>query len=232
MDNNTTTNFSDVFKDNFLSGFSLSTQNLTLPNVLISLVIAFLLGMVIYFIYKKTYRGVLYSHSFNLSLIMLSMVTTLVIMCISSAPALSLGMVGALSIVRFRTAVKDPMDTVYMFWAIAVGITVGANFILFSIIGTLVIAVILLVLSFTSNQTGQNYLLVVHYDDRYAKEVTNAVNKMVPRYRLKSKTATRNGVEMTLELRLQGNRSNIVDNLLGIPGVMDATLVAFQNEIA
>ena len=112
------------------------------------------------------------------------------------------------------------------------GITVGANFILFSIIGTLVIAVILLVLSFTSNQTGQNYLLVVHYDDRYAKEVTNAVNKMVPRYRLKSKTATRNGVEMTLELRLQGNRSNIVDNLLGIPGVMDATLVAFQNEIA
>ena len=232
MDNNTTTNFSDVFKDNFLSGFSLSTQNLTLPNVLISLGIAFLLGMVIYFIYKKTYRGVLYSHSFNLSLIMLSMVTTLVIMCISSAPALSLGMVGALSIVRFRTAVKDPMDTVYMFWAIAVGITVGANFILFSIIGTLVIAVILLVLSFTSNQTGQNYLLVVHYDDRYAKEVTNDVNKMVPRYRLKSKTATRNGVEMTLELRLQGNRSNIVDNLLGIPGVMDATLVAFQNEIA
>ena len=232
MDNNTTTNFSDVFKDNFLSGFSLSTQNLTLPNVLISLGIAFLLGMVIYFIYKKTYRGVLYSHSFNLSLIMLSMVTTLVIMCISSAPALSLGMVGALSIVRFRTAVKDPMDSVYMFWAIAVGITVGANFILFSIIGTLVIAVILLVLSFTSNQTGQNYLLVVHYDDRYAKEVTNAVNKMVPRYRLKSKTATRNGVEMTLELRLQGNRSNIVDNLLGIPGVMDATLVAFQNEIA
>ena len=232
MDNNTTTNFSDVFKDNFLSGFSLSTQNLTLPNVLISLGIAFLLGMVIYFIYKKTYRGVLYSHSFNLSLIMLSMVTTLVIMCISSAPALSLGMIDTLSIVRFRTAVKDPMDTVYMFWAIAVGITVGANFILFSIIGTLVIAVILLVLSFTSNQTGQNYLLVVHYDDRYAKEVTNAVNKMVPRYRLKSKTATRNGVEMTLELRLQGNRSNIVDNLLGIPGVMDATLVAFQNEIA
>ena len=115
------------------------------------------------------------------------------------------------------------------------GMEWGAVFlatIIASIIGTLVIAVILLVLSFTSNQTGQNYLLVVHYDDRYAKEVTNAVNKMVPRYRLKSKTATRNGVEMTLELRLQGNRSNIVDNLLGIPGVMDATLVAFQNEIA
>ena len=230
MDNNTTTNFSDVFKDNFLSGFSLSTQNLTLPNVLISLGIAFLLGMVIYFIYKKDLPRRALQPQLQPSRSSCSRwVTTLVIMCISSAPALSLGMVGALSIVRFRTAVKDPMDTVYMFWAIAVGITVGANFILFSIIGTLVIAVILLVLSFTSNQTGQNYLLVVHYDDRYAKEVTNAVNKMVPRYRLKSKTATRNGVEMTLENRYT---YSIVDNLLGIPGVMDATLVAFQNEIA
>ena len=132
---------------------------------------------------------------------MLCMVTTLIIMCISSAPALSLGMVGALSIVRFRTAVKDPMDTVYMFWAISVGITVGANFILFSIIGTLVIAAVLLLLSFTG-------------------------------HKLKSKTATRNGIEMTLELRLQGNRSNLVDNLLNVPGVQDATLVAFQNEIA
>ena len=191
-----------------------------------------MLGLLIYFIYKKTYRGVLYSHSFNISLIMLCMVTTLIIMCISSAPALSLGMVGALSIVRFRTAVKDPMDTVYMFWAISVGITVGANFILFSIIGTLVIAAVLLLLSFTGNNAGHNYLLVVHYDDRYTKEVTGAINKMISRYKLKSKTATRNGIEMTLELRLQGNRSNLVDNLLNVPGVQDATLVAFQNEIA
>lgn len=229
MDN--TVNFSDIFKDKFLSGFSLATQNLTLPNIIISLLAAFVLGLFIYFVYKQTYRGVLYSHSFNISLIMLAMVTTLIIMCISSAPALSLGMVGALSIVRFRTAVKDPMDTVYMFWAISVGITVGANFILFSIIGTLVIGVTLFVLSMMGSKMGHNYLLVVHYDDRYTKEVTGAVNKMVSRYKLKSKTATRNGVEMTLELRLQGNRSNIVDNLMSVPGVQDATLVAFQNEI-
>ena len=208
---NSTVTFSDVFKDKFLSGFSLATQNLTLPNILISLAIAFALGLLIYFIYKKTYRGVLYSHSFNISLIMLCMVTTLIIMCISSAPALSLGMVGALS---------------------SVGITVGANFILFSIIGTLVIAAVLLLLSFTGHNAGHNYLLVVHYDDRYTKEVTGAINKMISRYKLKSKTATRNGIEMTLELRLQGNRSNLVDNLLNVPGVQDATLVAFQNEIA
>ena len=229
---NNTQSFNDIFKDNFLSGFSLSSQNLTLPNILLSLGIAFLLGLLIFFVYKKTYRGVLYSHSFNLSLIMLSMVTSLIIMCITSAPALSLGMVGALSIVRFRTAVKDPMDTVYMFWAISVGITVGANFILFSIVGTMVIAVILLVLSLTGNTTSHNYLLVVHYDDRYGKEVTGAINKMLSRYKLKSKTATRGGIEMTLECRLSGKTSNIVDNLLNVPGVQDATLVAFQNEIA
>ena len=212
--------------------FAQQMASLTPTKMILALLMGFIVGMIIALVYRKAFRGVLFSPSFANTLIMLCMITTPVVMCIKSNIALSLGMVGALSIVRFRTAVKDPMDTVYMFWAIAVGITVGANFILFSIIGTLVIAVILLVLSFTSNQTGQNYLLVVHYDDRYAKEVTNAVNKMVPRYRLKSKTATRNGVEMTLELRLQGNRSNIVDNLLGIPGVMDATLVAFQNEIA
>ena len=232
MQSSGTLSFNDIFKDKFLSGFSLATQNLTLPNILLSLGFSFLLGLVIYFIYKKTYKGVLYSHSFNLSLIMLSMVTCMIIMCITSAPALSLGMVGALSIVRFRTAVKDPMDTVYMFWAISVGITIGANFILFSIVGTLVIAVILLLLSMTTGNMGNNYLLVVHYDDRYGKEVSGAINKMVPRYKLKSKTATRNGIEMTLELRLQTNRSNLVDNLLNVPGVQDATLVAFQNEIA
>ena len=90
----------------------------------------------------------------------------------------------------------------------------------------------LLLLSFTGHNAGHNYLLVVHYDDRYTKEVTGAINKMISRYKLKSKTATRNGIEMTLELRLQGNRSNLVDNLLNVPGVQDATLVAFQNEIA
>lgn len=209
------------------SGGDLSAETIVLRLVISAVIAAFL-----FLSYRLSHSGSIYSAKFNVSLVALTVITTTVMIVIGNNIALSLGMVGALSIVRFRTAVKDPMDTVYMFWAIAVGITVGANFILFSIIGTLVIAVILLVLSFTSNQTGQNYLLVVHYDDRYAKEVTNAVNKMVPRYRLKSKTATRNGVEMTLELRLQGNRSNIVDNLLGIPGVMDATLVAFQNEIA
>ena len=200
--------------------------------ILVSLVLAFAVGLFIAWIYRRNFRGVMYSNNFALTLVLMTLITCPVVMCIKESIQLSMGMVGALSIVRFRTAVKDPMDTVYMFWAIAVGITVGANFLLFSIIGTLVIAAIMLVLSFVGNNMGHNYLLVVHYDERYSKEVTGAVNKMVQRYKLKSKTATRNGIEMTLELRLQGNRSNLVDNLLNVPGVKDATLVAFQNEIA
>ena len=229
MDNNTTTNFSDVFKDNFLSGFSLSTQNLTLPNVLISLGIAFLLGMVIYFIYKKTYRGVLYSHSFNLSLIMLSMVTTLVIMCISSAPALSLGMVGALSIVRFRTAVKDPMDTAYMFWALTMGILLGAKLYAIALVVAAAIAAIIFLLTFVHFTTPNSYLLVVHYDEEVEYDVDQMMRRSVKNRRLRSKTMTRSGAEMTWEVRLD-NKQDLVALMLGIEGVHDATLVACQTE--
>ena len=221
----------DLFKNSVLEGFSLSRQNLTVPNVLLSLACAFLLGLLIFYVYKKTYRGVLYSHSFNISLIMLTMVTAMIIMCISSSIGLSLGMVGALSIVRFRTAVKDPMDTVFMFWAIAAGITVGANYMLYAIIGTLVIAVVLFLVSLVGNKAGENYLLVVHYDERAGKDISAMVHK-VPRSKLKSKTVTRGGVEATYELRLPQQRANLVDALLNTPGVHDATLVAFQNEIA
>lgn len=228
---NQSLSFADLFKNSVMEGFSLSRQNLTVPNVLITLLCALALGLVIYWVYRKTYRGVLYSHSFNISLIMLTMVTAMIIMCISSSIGLSLGMVGALSIVRFRTAVKDPMDTVYMFWAIAAGITIGANYILYAIIGTAVIGVVLLLLSLVSSKAGENYLLVIHYDDRSGKEIGGLL-RQVPRIKLKSKTVTRSGVEATYELRLPQSRSNLVDALLSIPGVQDATLVAFQNEIA
>ena len=153
----------DLFKNSVLEGFSLSRQNLTVPNVLLSLACAFLLGLLIFYVYRKTYRGVLYSHSFNLSLIMLSMVTTLVIMCISSAPALSLGMVGALSIIRFRTAVKDPIDTVFMFWAVGEGIAVGTRFYDVAIISAISIGVFLIIISLVRFRSTESYLLIIHY---------------------------------------------------------------------
>ena len=227
--NNTTTTFSDVFKDKFLQGFSLSTQNLTLPNILISLGIAFVLGLLIYFIYKKTYRGVLYSHSFNISLIMLSMVTTLIIMCISSAPALSLGMVGALSIVRFRTAVKDPMDTAYMFWALTMGILLGAELYVIALVVVLGISVVLFLMTFVKFTNPNAYLLVLHYDEEAEYDINQQLRRTVKQRRLRSKTVTRAGAEMTYEVRLD-NKQDLVASMLNIEGVHDATLVACQTE--
>ena len=137
----------------------------------------------------------------------------------------------AMTRVRFRTAVKDPMDTVFMFWAIAAGITVGANYILYAIIGTLVIAVLLFLMTLLASTAGENYLLVIHHDERASKDISGVLAK-VPHVKLKSRSVTRNGVETTYELRLPQQRANLADALLRVPGVFDVTLVAFQNEIA
>ena len=227
---NNTTTFSDVFKDKFLQGFSLSTQNLTLPNILISLAIAFALGLLIYFIYKKTYRGVLYSHSFNISLIMLSMVTTLIIMCISSAPALSLGMVGALSIVRFRSAIKDPIDTVYMFWAVGEGLALGAGFYDVAVIAGLIVGILMIVVTSVKGRNSLPYLLILHYHETASQPVMGMVKK-IPGARLMSKTVQRDGIELTLEVRLRQEETGFVDKFLRVEGVYDATLITHQGDL-
>ena len=192
---NSTVTFSDVFKDKFLSGFSLATQNLTLPNILISLAIAFALGLLIYFIYKKTYRGVLYSHSFNISLIMLCMVTTLIIMCISSAPALSLGMVGALSIVRFRTAIKDSRDTVYIFWSIIVGICCGVGDYAVACIGSAVTFAVILLLGCI--KSDNRMLLIIRAHRSKQEPIKAQVYKL---FRAKATLRVENTTEDTVEL--------------------------------
>lgn len=226
-----TLNFGDIFKGKFLDGFAVASQNLTLPNVMINLGFSFVLGLFIFFVYKRTFKGVLYSHSFNLSLVMLSMVTTLVIMCISANVGLSLGMVGALSIVRFRTAVKDPIDTVYMFWSIGVGITLGANLVSYAVVGSLIIGLVLFLMNFIGTGSGQNYLLVIRHSEHAARAVSQIVFS-IPKARLKSKTLSRNGEEATYEIRLPKNRTGVVNKLLSVDGVTDATLVVYQNEIA
>ena len=216
---NSTVTFSDVFKDKFLSGFSLATQNLTLPNILISLAIAFALGLLIYFIYKKTYRGVLYSHSFNISLIMLCMVTTLIIMCISSAPALSLGMVGALSIVRFRTAVKDPLDLLYLFWAITAGITTGAGMYLLAASASAVMIGALALLS-RWQTAGRIYVAVLHYQgEKPGDEIVRALGRN--RYAVKSKTLRGEAVEMAVEVCCRDDVRDVTDRLQEIEGVFN-----------
>ncbi len=198
-------------------------------NVVIALLIALISGVVITLVYKKTYRGVLYSPSFSLTLILLCLVTTPVVMAIGSNVALSMGMVGALSIVRFRTAVKDPLDTAYMFWAITMGILVGSNAYVIAGAALLGIAVILLVISYARLRSPNGYLLVLHYDEDAQTDIESTLKRNVRFYRLRSKTVTRSGAEMTVEIRLD-RRVNIVTDMLDINGVYDATLVSCQTE--
>jgi len=228
----TTTGFGDVFKDGFVANFAASSMSIL--DVILAMAISFGLGLFIFFIYKRTFNGVLYSKTFNQSLIVLTMVTALIMRCITNNMVLSLGMVGALSIVRFRTAVKDVIDTVYMFWAIAVGITIGAgtNFYLFTIVGSGIIGLVLYLLYMFGGKGSYAYLLIVRHAFDATNEVAYAVNRLPKPARMKSKAVTPNGVELTIELRLSGDNNYIVNDLMAIDGVYDATLISYQGDYA
>ena len=211
--------------DYFLNQF----ENLTPLKIIIGLAMGTLVGLIIAFVYKRCYRGVLYSPTFAMTLVMLTLITTPVVMCIKSDIALSMGMVGALSIVRFRTAVKDPMDTAYMFWALTMGILLGAELFLHALATVLGISVILFVMTFVHFRNPNSYLLVVHYDEYAEAEITQLLRRTIKQRRLRSKTVTRAGAEMTVEVRLD-SKQDLVSAVLNIEGVHDATLVACQTE--
>ena len=219
-----------VKNDSSLSSYFLSQfENLTPWKIVIGLVMGCLVGLIIAFVYKRCYRGVLYSPTFALTLMMLTLITTPVVMCIKSDIALSMGMVGALSIVRFRTAVKDPMDTAYMFWALTMGILLGAELFVHALAVVLGISIILFVMTFVRFRNPNGYLLVVHYDDYAEQEITQLLRRSVKQRKLRSKTVTRSGAEMTVEVRLD-SKQDLVSAVLNIEGVHDATLVACQTE--
>ena len=209
--------------------FAEQFASLTPMKVLIALIMGFVVGVVIAFVYKKCYRGVLYSPSFSLTLVMLTLITTPVVMCIKSDIALSMGMVGALSIVRFRTAVKDPMDTAYMFWALTMGILLGAELYVIALVVVLGISVVLFLMTFVKLSNPNAYLLVLHYDEAAEYDIQQQLRRTVKNRRLRSKTMTRAGAEMTYEVRLD-NKQDLVASMLNIDGVHDATLVACQTE--
>ncbi len=209
--------------------FAEQFASLTPMKVLIALIMGFVVGVVIAFVYKKCYRGVLYSPSFGMTLVMLTLITTPVVMCIKSDIALSMGMVGALSIVRFRTAVKDPMDTAYMFWALTMGILLGAELYVIALVVVLGISVVLFAMTFVKFTNPNAYLLVLHYDEAAEYDIQQQLRRTVKQRRLRSKTMTRAGAEMTYEVRLD-NKQDLVALMLGIDGVHDATLVACQTE--
>ena len=209
--------------------FEQQLANLTPWSVGLGLLFAFIVGLVIAFVYKRCYRGVLYSPNFAITLIMMTLITTPVVMCIGSNVALSMGMVGALSIVRFRTAVKDPLDTAYMFWALTMGILLGAGQYIISLVVVAAISVILFVLNLLQFSSPNAFLLVLHYDEDAEYDITQQLRRSVKHRRLRSKTVTRAGAEMTYEVRLD-NKQDLVALMLNIEGVHDATLVACQTE--
>lgn len=227
MDQNQAVTFGDIIRKGFVEQFSGALEPL---NVLITLALALIMGIFIYFIYKKTFGGVVYSRSFNLSLIMITMVTTLIIMTITSNLTLSLGMVGALSIVRFRTAVKDAIDTVYMFWCVAVGICLGAGFFGVAAVGTAIIGLVMFLLTTFKSRGSESYLLVLHYHDSISPQIKGLI-KQLPQQRLKNKTVTHEGVELTLEIRVRPEDTGFVEKFLKIDGVFDASLISYQGDL-
>jgi uncharacterized membrane protein YhiD involved in acid resistance len=220
--------FEDIIKKNFANiDFSSGLNTLDIIVVLLS---TFLMGMFIFYIYKKTFQGVLYTEGYNISLVMVSLVTSLIIMTISSNFVLSLGMVGALSIVRFRTAIKDSMDIVFMFWAISIGIANGAGFFQISVIGSLIIAGVLIILTqFKSNSSP--YLLILNYSNNATdKEVMKYIKDNIVKFNLKSKTITHNQVEITIEIRLKNDDTTFVNTLSNIEDVTNVVLVSYNGD--
>ena len=218
--------FSDIFKSSFLE----SVREFSALDTLIGMLFALVIGLFIFFIYKKTFTGIMYSTGFAMSLIGLSLVTTLVIMAVTSNVVLSLGMVGALSIVRFRAAIKEPMEIVFLFWSIAVGIVIGAGMIPLAVIGSVIIGVILVIFA---NKKFRNapYILIVNCADEKAEEnALNIIEKSVDKYVVKSKSVNASGIELTAEIRVKNEAVNFVNRVNEISGVSGATLVTFNGE--
>lgn len=217
--------FNDIFKSSFLE----QVESFAPLDMVIALVLALALGLFILLIYRKTFTGVMYSASFGLSLMALTLITTLVIMAVTSNVVLSLGMVGALSIVRFRAAIKEPLDIAFLFWAIAAGIVLGAGLLPLAVFGSLFIGVILL--AFANRRSGYTpYLLVVTCGNESEQPVMQAVQQEAKKYQLKSKTVSQDGMELTVEVRLPGDSSHLVNEAAALPGVRSAVLVSYNGE--
>lgn len=218
--------FNDIFKSSFLEKVT-STSPL---DMVIAMGLAFALGLFIFYVYRKTFNGVMYSSSFGVSLIAMSLITTLVILAVTSNVVLSLGMVGALSIVRFRAAIKEPLDIAFLFWSITVGIVVGAGFITLAVFGSLLIGIILVIFVNKKSRTNP-YIVVVSCSSEAAEQkVTQQIKDAVSRSVVKSKTVSKSGIELTMEVRLKDEATGFVNQLSGIDGVSNAVLVSYNGE--
>ncbi|MDQ0231846.1 DUF4956 domain-containing protein [Metabacillus malikii] len=220
-----TLNFNDVFKSSILE----KTSSFSIVDSLIGLLVAFLVGFFIYFVYKRTFTGVIYSHTFNLSLIIMSMATALIIIGISSNVLLSLGMVGALSIVRFRTPIKDPIDIVYLFWAIVSGILCGAGFIILVIVGSILIGAVLMIFG-NKIKVENPYLLVIRYNQAAIENsLEHVISENVRKHTIKSKSVMPgNDYEITYEIRVKEKDMSFIDNISDMEGIKSAIMLSYD----
>lgn len=218
--------FGEIVKDKFMD-VSKNFQLVSMDKIVITLLIGLIVSVFIFMVYRMTFKGVVYSVSFNISLTLMCLITAIVILTISSNVVLSLGMVGALSIVRFRTAVKDPMDIVYMFWSISAGIIVGAGLYSLAITGTIFVGLVLIVFS-KLKLTSTEYVLVVRYSASAEEDVRHKLSFL--RARLKSTSVSSGNIELTVELKLKNDDAGFVKEFASIEGVKDAVLVRFNGE--
>lgn len=218
--------FSDIFKSNFLA----NVTSVTILDMFLALALSFAIGLFIFLVYKKTYAGVMYSSSFGVTLIAMTMISTFVILAVTSNVVLSLGMVGALSIVRFRTAIKEPLDIAFLFWSIAAGIVLAAGMIPLAVIGSVIIGIIILVFANRKAHTNP-YIVVLQCENHesenkaiaFLKEHTNRMN-------VKSKSVQKGAIELNLEIRLKDTATDFMNELAEMEGVRNAVLVSYNGD--
>lgn len=203
---------------------------LSIPDILAALAISFALGLFIFFVYKKTFKGVMYSSSFAISLIAMNSVTCLIVIAVSSNLITALGMVGALSIIRFRTVIKEPLDLVYLFWSITIGIIVGVGLIPLAVIGSIAIGLILFIFV-NKKGTDTPYVVIVSCDgDQSETNSLKLIKEKTKKHLIKSKAVSRNGIELTVEVRLAESSAKFINELLGLSGVSNAVLVSYNGD--
>ena len=223
---NDTMTFNDIFKSSFLE----NVTAVSVPDMVIALLLSFCLGLFIFFVYKKTYAGVMFSQAFGGTLVAMTMITTMVILAVTSNVVLSLGMVGALSIVRFRTAIKEPMDIAFLFWAIAGGIVLAAGMIPLAIVGSIIIGIIMIV--FCNKKSSQKpFIAVVSCDNgETEKKVADYLKQNADKVTVKSKSAQKSSIELTYEVTLKNNDTDFITKLSEMDGVGSAVLVSYNGD--
>jgi hypothetical protein len=201
----------------------------TLAPIIVALLVSFSMGMLIYYVYRRSFRGVVYNQAFSVSLAVMTILTTMITLAISSNIALSLGMVGALSIVRYRTAIKDPADIVFLFWAVGSGITIGAKFHYLALVGAVIVILMLITIGRRKSVGSEIFILIVHYT---GEDIADELRRILhgKRFQIKSKTIRKNNVEMAIEVEVKNNNTAFLDVIKGLSTVDDISLIQFTGE--